>query len=105
MKLAIASLLARYATALSPVQAGKASTDINASKCYIGYQEPLGFFGPNGMLAYADQERFDCLRCVKINRGRIERLAFLVQITTSNGINLLGDIDYYLTPLLPSPMD
>ena len=57
-------------------------------------QAPLGFFDPLGMLADADQDRFDRLRYVEVKHGRIAQLAFLGQIVTRNGIHLPGDIDY-----------
>ncbi|CAM9815517.1 unnamed protein product, partial [Heterosigma akashiwo] len=36
----------------------------------IGVQAPLGFWDPLGLLAEADQERFDRLRTVEIKHGR-----------------------------------
>ena len=94
MKLAIAALLAGSAAAFAPAQVGKASTALNDFESELGSQAPLGFFDPLGMLADADQERFDRLRYVEVKHGRIAQLAFLGHITTRNGIHLSGDIDY-----------
>uniref|UniRef100_A0A7S2E8A4 Fucoxanthin-chlorophyll a/c light-harvesting protein n=1 Tax=Trieres chinensis TaxID=1514140 RepID=A0A7S2E8A4_TRICV len=94
MKLAIAALLAGSAAAFAPAQSGKASTALNmAFESELGAQPPLGFFDPLGMLADADQERFDRLRYVELKHGRICQLAFLGQIVTRAGIHLPGDID------------
>nr|Q42395.1 RecName: Full=Fucoxanthin-chlorophyll a-c binding protein, chloroplastic; Short=FCP; Flags: Precursor [Trieres chinensis]CAA56944.1 fucoxanthin chlorophyll a/c protein [Trieres chinensis]CAA56945.1 fucoxanthin chlorophyl a/c protein [Trieres chinensis] len=95
MKLAIAALLAGSAAAFAPAQSGKASTALNmAFESELGAQPPLGFFDPLGMLADADQERFDRLRYVEVKHGRIAHVAFLGQIVTRNGIHLSGNIDY-----------
>ena len=37
----------------------------------IGAQPPLGFWDPLGLLATADQARFDRLRTVETKHGRI----------------------------------
>eukprot|EP00568_Trieres_chinensis_P014914 CAMPEP_0183326976 /NCGR_PEP_ID=MMETSP0160_2-20130417/83523_1 /TAXON_ID=2839 ORGANISM="Odontella Sinensis, Strain Grunow 1884" /NCGR_SAMPLE_ID=MMETSP0160_2 /ASSEMBLY_ACC=CAM_ASM_000250 /LENGTH=276 /DNA_ID=CAMNT_0025495083 /DNA_START=25 /DNA_END=851 /DNA_ORIENTATION=+ len=95
MKLAIAALLAGSAAAFAPAQSGKASTALNmAFESELGAQPPLGFFDPLGMLADADQERFDRLRYVEVKHGRIAQLAFLGNIITRAGVKLPGDIDY-----------
>ena len=94
MKLAIATLLAGSAAAFAPAFAPKSSTAMNmAFESELGVQEPLGFFDPLGLLADADQEKFDRLRYVEIKHGRISMLAFLGQIVTRAGIYLPGDID------------
>ena len=54
----------------------------------------LGFFDPLGLLADADQERFDRLRYVELKHGRISQLAFLGNIITRAGVHLPGNIDY-----------
>jgi len=59
----------------------------------LGVQEPLGFFDPLGLLADADQERFDRLRYVEVKHGRVCMLAFLGQIITRAGLHLPGSID------------
>jgi len=93
-KLAIAALLAGSAAAFAPAQVAKSTTALNAFESELGAQAPLGFFDPLGMLADADQDRFDRLRYVEVKHGRIAQLAFLGQIVTRNGIHLPGDIDY-----------
>mmetsp|Transcript_8351 Transcript_8351/g.8508 ORF Transcript_8351/g.8508 Transcript_8351/m.8508 type:complete len:200 (+) Transcript_8351:46-645(+) len=62
----------------------------------IGAQPPLGFWDPLGLLAEADQERFDRLRYVETKHGRIAMLAILGHLVTSAGIRLPGDIAYGL---------
>jgi len=95
MKLAIAALLAGSAAAFAPsVKVAKNSALSMAFEGELGAQPPLGFFDPLGLLADADQERFDRLRYVEVKHGRIAQLAFLGQIVTRNGIHLPGDIDY-----------
>lgn len=70
---------------------GAAAVDFSSA---IGAQPPLGFFDPLGLLAEADQDRFDRLRYVEIKHGRIAMLAVLGQVTTKAGIFLPGTIDY-----------
>merc|ERR1719337_437448 len=94
MKLAISAIIAGSAAAFAPSTVSKASTALNAFESELGVQEPLGFFDPLGLLADADQEKFDRLRYVEIKHGRISMLAFLGQITTRAGIHLPGNIDY-----------
>jgi len=60
----------------------------------VGAQAPLGFFDPLGLLADADQERFDRLRYVEVKHGRIAMLAVLGHIITAKGDRLGGDIAY-----------
>ena len=96
MKLAIAALLAGSAAAFAPAsKVARTSVATNmAFENELGVQPPLGFFDPLGLLADADQEKFDRLRYVEVKHGRICQLAFLGQIVTRNGIHLSGDIDY-----------
>eukprot|EP01083_Nonionella_stella_P010738 30556_1 len=95
MKLAIAALLAGSAAAFAPASKVASSVATNmAFENELGVQPPLGFFDPLGLLADADQERFDRLRYVEVKHGRICQLAFLGQIVTRNGIHLSGNIDY-----------
>ena len=60
----------------------------------LGAQPPLGFWDPLGLVAEADQARFDRLRTVEIKHGRIAMLAILGHIVTAAGIRLPGDIAY-----------
>merc|ERR1712172_202246 len=92
-KLILASLIAS-AAAFAPSKVAQTSTALNAFENELGVQPPLGFFDPLGMLADADQERFDRLRYVEVKHGRICQLAFLGQIVTRGGIHLSGDIDF-----------
>jgi len=54
----------------------------------IGAQPPLGFWDPLGLLANADQERFDRLRLVETKPGRIAQLAILAHLVTTAGYRL-----------------
>merc|ERR1719409_1679813 len=94
MKLALIAALAGSAAAFAPAQTGKASTALNAFESELGVQPPLGFFDPLGLLADADQERFERLRYVELKHGRISQLAFLGNIITRAGVHLPGNIDY-----------
>jgi len=58
----------------------------------IGVQAPLGLWDPLGLLADADQARFDRLRYVETKHGRIAQLAILGHLVTTAGIRLPGDI-------------
>ena len=60
----------------------------------IGAQPPLGFFDPLGLLADADQAKFDRLRTVELKHGRISMLAVLGHIVTAKGDRLPGEIAY-----------
>ncbi len=59
----------------------------------IGAQAPLGFWDPLGLLADADQARFDRLREVEVKHGRISQLAILGHLVTTAGYRLPGAID------------
>mmetsp|Transcript_4515 Transcript_4515/g.17787 ORF Transcript_4515/g.17787 Transcript_4515/m.17787 type:complete len:207 (-) Transcript_4515:186-806(-) len=59
----------------------------------VGAQPPLGFWDPLGLLADADQERFDRLRTVEIKHGRISMLAILGHLVTTAGVRLPGAYD------------
>lgn len=62
----------------------------------LGAQAPLGFWDPLGLLADADQERFDRLRTVETKHGRISMLAILGHLVTTAGVRLPGDIAFGL---------
>ena len=69
----------------------------------IGAQAPLGFWDPLGLLANADQERFDRLRLVETKHGRIAMAAILGHIVTTKGDRLPVSITpgYDLTKVGP----
>lgn len=69
----------------------------------IGAQPPLGFWDPLGLLADADQERFDRLRYVEVKHGRISMLAILGHLVTTAGTRLPGDIDFQGTSFASIP--
>jgi hypothetical protein len=51
-------------------------------------QAPLGFWDPLGLLADADQAKFDRLRLVETKHGRIAQLAILGHLVTTAGYRL-----------------
>jgi hypothetical protein len=81
------------ASAFAPM--GKVATSSSLRMGFedaIGAQAPLGFWDPLGLLAEADQDRFDRLRYVENKHGRISMLAILGHIVTAAGIRCGGDI-------------
>ena len=70
----------------------KSAAPVSAFKDALGAQPPLGFFDPLGLLADADQARFDRLRYVEVKHGRISMLAVLGHIVTASGVRLPGDV-------------
>jgi hypothetical protein len=94
MKLIIAATLAASAAAFAPAQVAQTSTTaLSAFENELGVQPPLGFFDPLGLLADADQERFERLRYVEVKHGRVAMLAFLGNIITRAGAHLPGSIN------------
>ena len=72
----VASLVG--AAAFAPVSQVARSSALKMSfESELGAQPPLGFWDPLGLLAEADQERFDRLRTVETKHGRISMLAIL----------------------------
>lgn len=59
----------------------------------IGAQAPIGFWDPLGLVADADQERFDRLRYVEIKHGRIAMLAVAGHLTQQN-VRLPGMLSF-----------
>lgn len=90
----VLSLLLNVAAAFSPAKKAHKSSCLQAFEEEIGAQPPLGFFDPLGLLANADEDRFNRLRYVEIKHGRISMLAVLGHIVTTAGVRLPGDIDY-----------
>ncbi|KAJ8610920.1 hypothetical protein CTAYLR_009767, partial [Chrysophaeum taylorii] len=91
----VVALCLTSAAAFAPVASHAApKTVVKAFETELGVQPPLGFFDPLGLLADADQEKFERLRYVEIKHGRISMLAVLGQIVTKAGIFLPGTIDY-----------
>lgn len=93
-KVALALAFASAAAFAPPAARTTPKTVVHAFESEIGAQPPLGFWDPLGLLADADQERFDRLRYVEIKHGRICMLAVLGQITTKAGVFLPGSIDF-----------
>jgi len=93
----VLSLLLTAATAFSPAKKACQSSCLKAFEEEIGAQPPLGFFDPLGLLASADEDRFNRLRYVEIKHGRVSMLAVLGHIVTTAGVRLPGDIDYHGT--------
>ena len=100
----ILSLLAGSAVAFAPSKKQSArSTSLKAFEEEIGAQPPLGFWDPMGLLADADEDRFNRLRYVEIKHGRVAMLAVLGHIVTTAGVRLPGDIDYHGTSFASIP--
>ena len=90
----LATLFATASAFTNPtLHPSSSPTQLSAFKTSIGAQAPLGFFDPLGMLADADQERFDRLRSVEIKHGRISMLAVVGNLVTGYGVHLPGSID------------
>lgn len=90
----VLSLLLTVATAFSPARKAYQSSCLQAFEEEIGAQPPLGFFDPLGLLADADEDRFNRLRYVEIKHGRISMLAVLGHVVTTAGVRLPGNIDF-----------
>ena len=97
------SLLATSASAFVPVKEERSLSSRRAFEEAIGAQPPLGFFDPLGLLADADEDRFNRLRYVEIKHGRISMLAVLGHIVTTGGVRLPGDIDFEGTSFASIP--
>lgn len=105
MKLIVASLLTS-AAAFAPSKSALKSSGVSGLKAFekeIGAQAPLGFFDPLGLLADADEAKFDRLRYVELKHGRISMLAILGHLATTAGWRLPGDIDYHGTSFASIP--
>lgn len=95
MKTAILASLIASAAAFAPAQkSARTSVAVKSFENEIGVTKPLGFYDPLGLLADADEARFNRLRTVELKHGRVAMLAVLGYITTINGNRLPGDIDY-----------
>ena len=93
MKTAIIASLIASAAAFAPAKQATKTTSLNSFENELGAQDPLGFFDPLGLVADADQEKFDRLRYVEIKHGRICMLGVLGYLTTAGGVRLPGNID------------
>jgi hypothetical protein len=94
MKTAVLATLIATASAFAPSKQASKTTSLNAFEGELGAQDPLGFFDPLGLVADADQEKFDRLRYVELKHGRICMLGVLGYLTTAAGVRLPGNIDY-----------
>jgi hypothetical protein len=105
MKLLAASLLTSAAafTPSTPALRRSDATELKVFEKEVGAQAPLGFFDPLGLLANADETRFDRLRYVELKHGRISMLAILGHLATTAGWRLPGDIDYHGTSFSSIP--
>ena len=77
MKLAVIASLLASAAAFAPTKQAASSTALNAFEDALGAQPPLGFFDPLGLVADADQEKFERLRYVELKHGRVCMLGFV----------------------------
>ncbi len=87
------SVLAASASAFVPAKKACTTSSLQAFEEEIGAQAPLGFFDPLGLLADADEDRFNRLRYVEIKHGRVSMLAVLGHMVTTGGVRLPGNID------------
>jgi hypothetical protein len=91
------ALIASIAGVSAFAPAGRMTTSSGLRMAFedaLGAQPPLGFWDPLGLLADADEERFDRLRTVETKHGRISMLAILGHIVTSSGVRWGGDIGF-----------
>jgi hypothetical protein len=84
-KFVLAALLASAAAFAPSAKVATSSALKMGFEDALGAQPPLGFWDPLGLLADADQERFDRLRYVETKHGRISMLAILGHIVTTAG--------------------
>ena len=84
-KFVLASLLASAAAFAPSAKVATSSALKMGFEDALGAQPPLGFWDPLGLLADADQERFDRLRTVETKHGRVSMLAILGHIVTTAG--------------------
>lgn len=85
-------------SAFAPAKTPKASSNgLQAYENEIGAQPPIGFWDPLGLLAEADDARFNRLRYVEIKHGRVAMLAIIGHMVTTGNLRLPGDIDYHGT--------
>jgi hypothetical protein len=94
MKTAILASLVAGAAAFAPAAekaAPSSSTALGmAFENELGAQMPLGFYDPLGIVANADQEKFDRLRYVELKHGRICMLAVVGYLVQEAGWRLPG---------------
>ena len=77
------------ASAFAPASRVASSSALKMSfENALGAQAPLGFWDPLGLLADADQAKFDRLRYVETKHGRISMLAILGHLVTTAGYRL-----------------
>ena len=93
MKTAILASLIATAAAFAPAKQAAKTTSLNSFENELGAQDPLGFFDPLGLVADADQEKFDRLRYVEIKHGRIAMAAFIGMMVQELGITFPGSLD------------
>ena len=83
----LASLVSASAFAPASRMAGSSALKMGFEDA-LGAQAPLGFWDPLGLLADADEERFDRLRTVETKHGRVAMLAILGHIVTTAGVRV-----------------
>jgi len=83
----LASFVGASAFAPSSVRSTSSALKMSFENA-IGAQPPLGFWDPLGLLADADEEKFNRLRTVETKHGRIAQLAILGHLVTTAGYRL-----------------
>jgi len=100
----MAGSVAAFSTNSGSLSENGRSTALRSSfENEIGAQPPLGFFDPLGLLADADEARFNRLRYVELKHGRVSMLAVLGHIVTTGNVRLPGDIDMHGTSFASIP--
>lgn len=95
MRSTVLALALSSAAAFAPASVSSSrGVSLKAFESEVGAQPPLGLWDPLGLLANADQERFDRLREVELKHGRVTMLAVAGHLVTSSGTRLPGNIDY-----------
>jgi len=83
----LASFVGAAAFAPSSVRSTSSALKMSFENA-IGAQPPLGFWDPLGLLADADEAKFNRLRTVETKHGRIAQLAILGHLVTTAGYRL-----------------
>ena len=83
MKIAVLASIVASAAAFAPAQQSRSSSALAADfSGEPGVVAPLGLFDPWNLLDSADQDRFDHLRAVELEHGRISMLAVVGCLVT-----------------------
>ena len=90
---AVFALALASAEAFITTQKASSQSALKAFEDDFGAMLPLGFWDPLGLVADADQAKFDRLRLTEIKHGRIAMIAVVGNLITEAGIRFPGSID------------